>query len=137
MASVTRLSPLIAAAVSHDCYYIERGSPAKLLVPSGFIRSNYQQADWLGFRSFVDDQELAGLSDVHPPASDAGSRYDEDLLVDTAKHHVGRPGKAVTEIWYWAYRLDPAVTDRRLVRHLILVEDEDAPRVHEDSRING
>lgn len=119
--------------VSHSCYYIERGSPAKLLVPSGFIRSNYQQADWLGFRSFVGDEELSSLSDVQPPATDQGSRYDEDLLVDTKAHHVGRPGKAVTEIWYWAYRIDPAVTDRRLVRHLVLVEEEDQPRVHEDS----
>jgi hypothetical protein len=122
-----------APTVSHSCYYIERGSPAKLLVPSGFIRSNYQQADWLGFRSFVGDEELASLSDVHPPATDQGSRYDEDLLCDTSKTHVGRPGKAVTEIWYWAYRCDPSVTDRRLVRHLILVEDEDTPRVHENS----
>jgi hypothetical protein len=119
--------------VSHSCYYIERGSPAKLLVPSGFIRSNYQQADWLGFRSFVGDEELATLSDVHPPATDQGSRYDEDLLCDTNQRHVGRPGKAVTEIWYWAYRCDPTVTDRRIVRHLILVEDEDTPRVHENS----
>jgi hypothetical protein len=133
-ASVTPpTAPGLPPTVSHSCYYIERGSPAKLLVPSGFIRSNYQQADWLGFRSFVDDQELATLSDVHPPSSEAGSQYDQDLLIDTSKHHVGRPGKAVTEIWYWAYRIAPTVTDRRIVRHLVLVEGEDAPRVHEDS----
>lgn len=117
--------------VSHSCYYVERGSPAKLLVPSGFIRSNYQQADWLGFRSFVDEQELASLSDVHPPTASPGTRYDEDLLVDPTQP-VGRPGKAVVELYYWAYRIDRTVTDRRLVRHLILVEGEEMPRVHED-----
>ncbi len=124
--------PMQPPVISQGSYYIERGSPAKLLIPAGFMRSNYDKADWLGFRSFCTDEELKALSDVQPMGDSAGSKSDDELLCDASEHR-GRPGKPVSEIWYWAWRVDATVTDRRIVRHLILVDGEDSPRVHENS----
>lgn len=114
-------------------FYIERGSPAKLLVPREFIGSNYDKADWLAFKSYRDDMELANLGgDVQPPARDAGA-IDRDLLYETTGTSKPPSGRKVIDLWYRAHRVDPTVKNRKLVRHLVLVDDEDDPRVHEDS----
>lgn len=116
--------------VIHDAYEITRISPAKLLIPSDFTGSNYDDCAWLGFEFQVDVETAKrrwGVSIDNP--TDAA---DNKLLVP-AQSEQCRPYVKGTEIWYKASRFDPNEKHPGKLRQLVFLEGVNTPVVHQDS----
>jgi len=124
--------PQVKTIVRWPNYYIRRGTPAKLLIPSDFTGSDYNQAAWLGYEFFADSRQLEQGSGS--PDQRTGDTFTDDLLL--SKPVPGgdrRPGRKGRKIWYRASVFDPAEPNPNKFRLLIWFDGDSSPSVHEDS----
>jgi len=115
-------------------YFVERISPAKVLIPEGFHGSNYDLAHWNG-------QRFEGYADVirrrYQLEDDAGKGTSEDE--HRLKSEANASGRTQTqkitgwEIWYKAAIFDPNEKHPEKIRLLVILDGYDEPVVHKDS----
>lgn len=117
--------------VIHDAYSIKRIPVGRLLIPTGFIGSNYDDADWLGFKFKTDPEAVKrrwGITIDNPTDS-----IDNDLLVAQPTPDQRRPSVSGTEIWYKASLFDPNEKNPAKLRQLVFLDGVDQPVIHQDS----
>lgn len=117
--------------VIHDAYTITRIPVGRLLIPTGFIGSNYDDADWLGFKFKTDPEAVKrrwGVTVENPTDS-----LDNDLLVPPPDTNQRRPSVTGTEIWYKASLFDPNEKNPAKLRQLVFLDGVEQPVIHQDS----
>lgn len=115
-------------------YFLERVSPAKVLIPDGFRGSNYDLAPW-------DGMEFEGPADVirrrYKLADDEGKGASDDEHLIKSEVNQGRQGHSQKirgwEIWYKAAWFDPNESHPEKIRLLVILDGYDQPVVHKDS----
>src|SRR5581483_4575408 len=122
-----------------ETYYLNRLSPAKLLVPDDFTGADYDRAAWLGFE-FLIDEHLAKAKQWNIP-DDYDSFVmddDDDALLNAGSREHTRSGDNRQKIrgfciFYKAAIFDPSVKNPYQQRLLIILEDLKKPVEHKDS----
>lgn len=125
--------------IVYERYYIERFSPAKVLIPLGFSGSVYDKAPWLGMR-FEDDWEILRrrfqIPDSIPqPRSKATNSEDLELKGEkpTTTTRSSQTKCQGVILWYRTYLFDPACAHPEKLRQLVLLDGVDEPIIHRDS----
>ncbi len=118
-------------------YRVDRISPAELLVPSDFVRSDYDKARWLGYdgsMTWTQAQIAFGLTDeekddVLGPDKRANGTM-RTLSTDTNKF---RDTEVVnfTEVFYWRHYYHPEEKNFRALQRLVFIEGLEEPKVNE------
>ncbi len=110
-----------------DMFYATRLSPTDLLWPAEFVRSNFDDADWLGREGkcpwAVGKVEFR-LSDEDKDEVLAGdeNREDQDLRSDVERAALSNLKQiAFTEIYYWRYRFDPEEKSFKAIWRIVWV----------------
>ncbi len=110
----------------------ERVTPKKVLIPSGFSSTNYDEAPWLGVRFSLTLNE-AKLRYQLPEDYEAKAGTDDHKFDHGTKgEEEGRPVEGV-ELWYRAAIYDTAVRNPDLLRCLVLIKGLEQPVKHMDS----
>lgn len=114
-------------------FFWNRVSPAKVLLPSEFVGTDFDKAAWIGIK-YRKPLEIVKRDLGLDVASEASNR-DEAVVSDTTAMDTDRPTKEVefTEIWYKAYLFDANEKHPLKQRRIVFAEGEDQPLVHEDS----
>jgi len=120
----------------HQRYYWDRISPAALLWPADFTGSDWDNADWLGYETWLPLVQVMKLygdklpPDFKPPQDTKPSLLSEDV----AKIRPSQSGDYVKlqVIFYWAYRFDPASKHPEHLKRIVFVDGHTDPVVDED-----
>lgn len=125
--------PQMVPRIISERYFIERISPAKVLIPDGFQGSNYDLAPWNGMR-------FDGYADVirrrYKLTEDDGKGTSEDEhRIKSETNPTAANGNKITgwEIWYKAAMFDPTEAHPEKLRLLVMLDGVDSPVVHKDS----
>lgn len=114
-------------------YFMNRISPAKLIVPKGWSGSDFDKAPYLG-QEFAEDFETAKRKYNLPDGFSPTNSKDESRLVDPVNGNAG--GRQIIkgfEVWYPAHLFDPTEPNPLQLRQLILIEGYDQPVTHRNS----
>lgn len=98
-------------------YFVERISPLKLIIPRGFDRANYDQADYLGYEDFLSVESCKGQFGFIPQCGRV--QVDNDRLNDQDLANQLPPMFKVTVLWYRTSRIRPDVKDPERFSQLI------------------
>ncbi len=125
--------PKVVPRIISERYFIERVSPAKVLIPDGFHGSNYDLAPWNGMR-------FDGYADVirrrYRLDEDEGKGASEDEhRIKSEPNAQAANGNKITgwEIWYKAALFDPNEAHPEKIRLLVILDGVEKPVVHKDS----
>lgn len=125
--------PQMVPRIISERYFIERVSPAKVLIPDGFQGSNYDLAPWSGMR-------FDGYADVirrrYRLTDDdgKGTSEDEHRIKSEAKPMASNADKiSGWEVWYKAAMFDPNEAHPEKMRLLVILDGVEHPVVHKDS----
>lgn len=120
-------------------YYIKRVSPSDFLWPLEFQGSDFDDADWLGRSGtlpWADAQREFNLSEADKSRILSARTKDATLRegIDGATNHSEDPEPVVEfdELYYWAYRFNPAETSFTKIRRVVFVSGMNEPVIHED-----
>lgn len=114
----------------------KRISPGAFLWPANFTGSNWDDAAWLGFETWMPIAQARKLYPKLPLSYSGGDAKPEllsaDVLPEKAKRWEGTD-VCVREIWYRAYLYDPAVNHPDRIRRVVYVDGHEHPVEHEDT----
>jgi len=119
-------------------YPCDRISPADLLVPADFTRSNYSQSLWLGHdgrKTWTQAQSAFGLDDSVKDEALSGDKRSggtsNSLNTDTTKF---RDTDVVnfTEVFYWRHYYHPEETSFKAIQRVVFVDGIDEPVINEE-----
>lgn len=116
-----------------------RLSPTDLLWPTEFTGFNFDKADWIGRTGemvWSEAQTEFGLLDDQKEKVLGEGKEDSQTLKqsdDTQNtRDAGQPKVEFDEVFYWAYRFDPAEKYFKKIRRIVFVKGLPDPVVHED-----
>lgn len=122
--------------IVHQEFYWRRISPAAFLWPAEFTGSNWDEAPWLGYETWIPLQEALKLYPSLPRDFKATTHkpnlLSEDIVSGTVKK--GNEGYVKAQIvWYKAALYDPLIQHPKHLRVVVFIEGHDKPVVNEDS----
>lgn len=130
--------PMVAVDVVADVQYrVDRISPADLLVPSDFVRSDYDKARWLaydGSMTWAQGMTNLGLTEAQKDdvlGTDARANGTmRTLSTDTNKF---RDTEVVnfTECFYWRHYYHPEETNFKAIQRVVFVQGLEEPVINE------
>ena len=98
-------------------YGFKHISPAKLLLPAGWISSDYDRAPWVGWEFDHDVDHLGRLTGMK--ADRIGSYPDDQTLALADDREVMRTTGRAYELFYRAYLFDETVVNPELIRQQV------------------
>jgi hypothetical protein len=119
----------------YENYYLERISPAKLLIPEDFTGSDFDKAPWLGFEFRLTLDEVKRKYKV-PADFNGGSTDDNRIAAEpafTASNSARGSSVKCYEIWYWASRRDKDALHPKHMRRCVYIEGIEKAVLVEDS----
>lgn len=125
----------VVADIQHRC---DRISPACLLVPSDFDRSDYDKARWLGYdgeMTWAQATRSLGLSEeqkdeVVGQSQKSRSGSMRTLSADTNRF-LDTEVVTFTEVYYWRHYYHPEETNFHALQRVVFVDGLDEPVVNE------
>lgn len=120
----------------HQSYYWKRISAAAFLWPSEFTESNFDEAPWLGYESWIHLEEAKKIYEKLPKDFKATTSKPALLSADLVSGEVKKGNSnyvKVTTAWYKASLFDPTVVHPKQINEIVFVEGFDEPVVHEPS----
>jgi hypothetical protein len=128
-----------AQRVADYRFFMNRFSPADVLVPKSFTGSDYNQASWVGRRfktswaegsleyklTEADKEEMASRGD-------SDQKGEEDLkTTDNGGDFSDLKAIRGKRLFYWRYRVDPACVDYSEIWEIVWLEGKKEPVRHE------
>lgn len=130
-------NPEMVPTTVYQCYKTNRVSPAHFLWPLEHVKKNWRQAHWLGREGYMPVAEAVRKEWVEPGTEGVQITDQEWLLVNEFSDL--KPADSYikfVELFYYPYYFDPAETDPRKIRRIVLLEDKrgkrEKPAVDED-----
>lgn len=133
--------PIPTRTIQHTTdykFYTKRISPSDLLWPAEFTGSNFDDADWIGYRgrcswseakaefNLRDEQEEAVVGQITEHSTDHSLRSDANAAdiaeTDAVEYEV---------LYYWRYRVDPAEPSFKSIWKLVFVHGVEDAVIHE------
>lgn len=115
-------------------YAWDHFSPGKLLLPAGFLSTDYDAMPWIGRELEQDVDQVSAR--VGGKKDDYGSNSDDNTLAGSRDKEALRETTRVYRIWYKASLYDPSVLNPELIRKIEIVQTkkrQPVARAHEDS----
>lgn len=118
-------------------YKVDRISPSDLLWPTGFARSDWDQAPWIGNSGrerWENAKRLFNLSDDQKQAcvSTSDKPIQERLTDDADRARSIVEEVAYDQIFYKVYQYDATATSYYTIRRIVFVKGIEEPVIHED-----
>lgn len=122
-----------------DRFFWEHFSPAQLLIPAGWLSTDYDAAPWLGREKDLDPEQIGDKFKVSTHSLGTPASTEDTMAPEADREYLQRGGLLV-EVWYRARLYDPTAP-QELYRRLVLVSLKDKgrakggqwlPVIHED-----
>jgi hypothetical protein len=121
--------------VIYEKYGWDHISPAKVLIPAGWLSSFYDKAPWLGWEFDLDPEQLGRMTGM--PSDRLGVYPDNRTLAGPADREVMRSTAKGYELFYRASLYDPTEKNPERFRRLVIASDKSKGRkvrIHENSK---
>lgn len=121
--------------VTSDRFYVTRVSPKDLLWPAEFTGSNFDQADYLGYRgrlSWAEAKHEFNLPDDQKEKVLGGARVKQDDTLQSQPESGASDHQVVTfkRVYYWRHRVDPEEPSFHAIWELVFVDGMEQPALH-------
>lgn len=117
----------------YECYYSQRIDPAAFLWPVEFVGSDWQRADWLGYKGRIPLAEAVRRKWVAPDYEPNGDEAPESVS-ETSEDTEREPhGKFVnfSHIFYRPAAFSHEEKDHRKIHQVVVIENEDTVALDE------